>query len=92
MNGLRPAARSSLSLAGAVDALARAARQGGRPGTIWIVGLFYQGLSLGWTFGFTVARPSSRGSRASRRPTSGRERARGGALRRSCKLGDRARA
>ncbi len=57
MNLPRPETRPRLSLAGAVDALARAARQGGRPGTIWIVGLFYQGLSLGWTFGFTVARP-----------------------------------
>jgi hypothetical protein len=52
-----PGTRPRLSLAGAVDALTRAARQGGRPGSIWIVGLFYQGLSLGWTFGFTVARP-----------------------------------
>ncbi len=56
----RVAPSTRLSLARAIEALARAARQGSRPGSIWIVGLIYQGLSLGWTFGFTVALPIAR--------------------------------
>lgn len=48
---------TNLSLPVAVDALSRAARQGSRPSSLWLVGLVYQGLSLGWTFGITVARP-----------------------------------
>ena len=37
--------------------MADAARASGRPRGVWAVGLMYQGLSLGWTFGMTVARP-----------------------------------
>ena len=57
MSLLRGDADSTWSLPGSVDALAAAARQASRPGTIWLAGLSYQFVILGWTFGSLVARP-----------------------------------
>jgi len=57
MSSLRGEPGSSLTLPGSVDALAAAARRAGRPGAIWLSGIAYQSVVLGWTFGAVVAGP-----------------------------------
>lgn len=54
---LRGSPGSAWTLTQAVDAMGGAARQAGRPGAIWLAGLTYQFLNLGWAFGATVALP-----------------------------------
>ena len=51
---LRGAPGSPWNLTQAVDALGDAARQASRPGAIWLAGLTYQFLNLGWAFGAMV--------------------------------------
>lgn len=57
MSSLRGEPGSALTLPGSVDALAAAARRAGRPGAIWLSGMAYQSVVLGWTFGAVVAGP-----------------------------------
>jgi hypothetical protein len=47
----------SLTLQGSIDALAAAARRAGRPGTVWLGGIAYQLVVLGWFSGAAVAGP-----------------------------------
>ena len=62
MSSLRGEPGSSLTLPGSVDVLAAAARRAGRPGAIWLSGIAYQSVVLGWTFGAVVAGPLLRES------------------------------
>lgn len=62
MSSLRGEPGTRWSLPGSVDALADAARQAGRPGVIWLAGLAYQIVVLGWSFGIAVALPALRES------------------------------
>jgi len=57
MSSLRGDERAVWALPRAVDAMAEAARQAGKPSALWFAGFGYQGLSLGWTFGVTIALP-----------------------------------
>ncbi|MFT5155218.1 MAG: hypothetical protein ACI841_005229, partial [Planctomycetota bacterium] len=50
----RPA---KLSLARFLDRMVEAARQAAVPSSLWLAGIIYQGFSLGWTFGITIALP-----------------------------------
>jgi hypothetical protein len=57
MSSLTGSPDSVWSLPKAVDAMAAAARQAGVPSGLWLAGFVYSGLSLGWTFGVTIAFP-----------------------------------
>lgn len=57
MPTLRGEPGSRWTLPGSVDALADAARQAGRPGAIWLAGLAYQFVVVGWTFGIAIVVP-----------------------------------
>lgn len=50
------------TLSGCIDVLAEAARQAGRPGTVWVAGIAYQLVVLGWFSGAVVAGPVLRES------------------------------
>ncbi|MCH8134199.1 MAG: hypothetical protein IIA30_16760, partial [Myxococcales bacterium] len=47
----------SWTLPSTIDDLAAAARQAGRPGSIWLAGIAYQLVVLGWFSGAAVAVP-----------------------------------
>ena len=51
------AGAADLSLVGSLDRMVEAARQAASPSSLWLSGIVYQGFSLGWTFGITVALP-----------------------------------
>lgn len=52
----------SLTLQGSIEALSAAARRAGRPGSVWLGGIAYQLVVLGWFSGAAVAGPVLRGS------------------------------
>ena len=55
---MEAAARATTApLRPSVDRMVEAARQAAVPGSLWLAGILYQGFSLGWTFGITVALP-----------------------------------
>lgn len=60
MSTLRGTPDSAWTLPQAADAMAESARQAGRPGGIWLAGLGYQILNLGWTFGALIGIPMIR--------------------------------
>lgn len=62
MSSLRGEPGSALTLPRSVDVLAAAASRAGRPGAIWLSGIAYQSVVLGWTFGAVVAGPLLRES------------------------------
>lgn len=57
MSSLIGAPEERLSLPRAIDALGEAARQAGRPGLVWIAGLFYPAVGIGAGAGWYGARP-----------------------------------
>jgi len=57
MSSLIGAPEERLSLSRAIDALGEAARQAGRPGFVWIAGLFYPAVGIGAGAGWYGSRP-----------------------------------
>lgn len=57
MSLLRGDPDSERNLAHAADRMAAAAREGARPGWIWVAGFVYQNLNLGWAFSVVVGWP-----------------------------------
>src|SRR5688572_4612474 len=57
MSSLIGAPEERLSLPRAIDALGEAARQAGRPGFVWIAGLFYPAVGIGAGAGWHGTRP-----------------------------------
>ncbi len=62
MSSLRGEPGSAWSLPGSVDALTAAARQAGRPSSVWLAGIAYQMVVLGWFSGAVAAGPLLRES------------------------------